>query len=427
MTVGLISTGLRGLGLAARFALTLYMAKYLNLKAVGEFGLVYGVISIAPAFLGLGLNFRLNREIISVEALAAGIRIRDRLSVTLVMTLIASAAVFLLSSTRIIPPISHTGLIIVISILEVLAFDIHMSLISMRMPVLANTLLFIRTGSWIIPYIGIGLFNPRIRNFDSLLYFWFAALVAYFAVLFINLRSWPWTSILKAKIDRRWIVGTVKSSGLIYASDLGIVGSMYLDRFIIEYMLGIELTGIFTFFGSIANAIQVLVNVGVIQVSLPRLVDTFRESGVTALKKMILRDLWKVVLSSLFMSLAVYVVIVLLLPHMGRARLLSYPWLFPTMIAGAVVRLGSDVLDYGLYASGMDSQYAWSNLAGIILSAGFTFVILRFFGFYAVGLAPIGTALVLLLMRIYFLFGQRTSATENLRDLTQGAAAASKG
>ena len=80
----LLNIGLRGLGLVSRFALMIYIAKYLDLDFVGAFGLVYGALAILPVFLGFGLNYRLNREIVELPIEDAGRRMRDRLSVTVV-------------------------------------------------------------------------------------------------------------------------------------------------------------------------------------------------------------------------------------------------------------------------------------------------------------------------------------------------------
>jgi O-antigen/teichoic acid export membrane protein len=403
--VALTNAALRAFGLAARFALNLYLAKFFDLKTVGAFGLIYGLIAIAPALLGLGLNFRLNREIVGLSPLEAGTRLRDRLAVTFTMLLLVTVLVAVCRQTGFLPEIPLIGWILAVGFLEVLIFDIHMGLISLRMSLFANTLQFIRTASWIYPFIVFSYLSGNLRTFATVIYFWIGSLVVTFIVLFTGLRDWPWRIILSTRVDVLDLLRRVRTSGLIYASDLGIVGSAFLDRFIVEYQLGIEVTGVFVFYWSLANAIQLLVNVGWIQTSLPRWVDHFKSGGREDLWKVLRSDLHQVLLMGTILALIVFAVVTFAIPYLGRPKLSNYPYLLPLMLVAAVLRIGSDVANYGLYACGLDHQWAWSNLLGVLLSAIFTVVGLRSFGLQGVGLAMIATAAVLLVVRLFYLLG----------------------
>lgn len=413
LTLSLMNSGIRGLGLIARFALTVYLAKFINLTVVGVFGLIYGVISMMPAILGLGLNFSFNREIIGLPIADAGAKVRDRLAVTTTMLLVAACLFWVLTAVGLVPAVLHGSTVVLIASLEVLAFDIHMALLSLRMPLFANWLLFLRTGSWIYPFIATGWMFPAFRTLDALLYAWLGALVLNFIWLFVRLRDWPWMQILGRQVDRMWIKMRIRSSGMIYASDLGIIGSSLLDRFIVGYWLGIEMTGVFTFFWSLANAVQLLVNVGVVQISLPRLVDTYTAGGAKSLWIAVKADLFKVLILGAVLAVSTYAGIMLAIPHLGRPQLSAYPYLFPLMLIASVIRLGSDVTSYGLYASRRDRHWALTNLLGVVLSGVFTTVGILVLGLSGVGIAMIGTAVVL--------FVTRTSLLDKGRDDVTGS------
>jgi O-antigen/teichoic acid export membrane protein len=404
-SLALANTALRGFGLVARFALNIYLAKFLDLKAVGIYGLVYGAITIAPALLGLGLNFSLNREIIGLSPLEAGTRVRDRLIVTFTMLVLASALIAICSLCGLLPSIPLGGWILAILFLEVMAFDIHMSLISLRMSLFANTLQFIRTAAWIYPFILVSYLSSGLRTFATVIYFSLGSLLVTFATLFAGLRDWPWREILARSINLPGLIERVRTSGLIYASDLGIVGSAFLDRFIVGYWLGIEATGVFIFYWSLSNATQLLVNVGWIQTSLPRWVETFKAGGREGLWKVLRADLHQFFVVGTVLAIGVFASVTFAIPYLGRPKLSNYPYLFPMMLVAAVVRLGSDVANYGLYACGLDRQWAWSNLLGVLLSGIFTVAGLQSFGLQGVGAAMIATAAVLLGLRLFYLLG----------------------
>lgn len=399
----LLNIGLRGLGLVSRFALMIYIAKYLDLDSVGAFGLVYGALAILPVFLGFGLNYKLNREIVELPIEDAGRRMRDRLSVTVVALIGFAIVAVLVMRFGLFGPIPLFPLVLCIAFLEVLAFDMHFSLISLRMPIFANLLLFIRTASWIVPYIGIGLLVHQARNFSVLLFFWMGGLILYVIALFVGLRKWPWASILREQIDTRWLATQFRGAGLIYLSDLCIVGSIFADRFIVNVHSGLEATGVFTFYWALANGVQLLVETGIIQIAFPRLIDSTRSPHQLAFVRMLADGLTKVFISGAVLAVIIYGITFLLIPYLDRPKLLNYPWLFPTVLIAAVIRLLAEMLSFGLYVRSHDSAWVITNLLMVTLSVLFTLFGLMAFGLEGVGFAMIATASVTLVVRSYYL------------------------
>lgn len=56
---------LRGLALVAKFALTLFIARFIDLETLGVYGLVAGAAAILPMVAGLGLFHVLSRDAVS--------------------------------------------------------------------------------------------------------------------------------------------------------------------------------------------------------------------------------------------------------------------------------------------------------------------------------------------------------------------------
>jgi len=171
LIVPLTNMGLRGLGLVGRFALSFYLVKFLSLTETGQFGLIVGVAGVLPALFGFGMNYFLSREIIGVEIADAITRIRDKMVVmaSLLIITFGGALVFnVFHPVNLLGSLWLSGLII---ILEVIAFDLHIVLISLRKPLLANFLLIIRSAAWVFPFIGITYFYPALRTLNTLLVF----------------------------------------------------------------------------------------------------------------------------------------------------------------------------------------------------------------------------------------------------------------
>ena len=371
----------RGLGLVARLGLTIYMARYFSLPDIGRFGLIVGLAGLMPAVSGLGLNFFLSRDLVGKEQLEAGTLIRDRLFVTVVVTMLILAMTCVFLSARVASkiPVILTLLTAIIVLLETLAFDVHTSLISLRKSLLANQLLFIRSALWILPVIGTGVFLPHARNLIFLLGAWATGLLAYSLCLGVALRDWPWREILKPPVAFSHIGRIVRRGWLIYINDLGIAGSLYGDRYLIAHYLGLGEAGTFTLFWSIANGMHVLVTVAVVQVSLPDLVLAHRRSAQDW-EAVLVKSLAVVLITGLGLSIAIFMTSEFILPLLGVDRLAGRPLVLGTMLMGMVLRLFGDVLNYGLYSRGLDKQLAVANILGLLILLSMDTLMIPVFG-----------------------------------------------
>jgi len=390
--------GMRGLALLARFSLAIYIAKYLSLDSVGAFG---GGIAILPAVLGFGLNYRISRELVGLPIEIAALRIRDHLLVTAVTFVVASFGAVIAIWGGLIKVVPDLGLVIFIGLLEAMANNIHYSLISLRKPLFANLLIFIRTASWVFPFIGLGLLFPALRNFHALLVFWLLALVATFLTLIVGLRDWPWQKVLTTAFDRTWITSHLRQGGMIWASDLSIVGASYIDRFIINFQLGLEETGIFIFYWALANGVQLLVDTGVIQVALPYLMDSAHSSDSSAFGRAMRFESLKVFAVAVAIAAMIYGAAIVLVPYLGRSQLSSHPWLLPTMLVAVIIRLQSSVANYGLYVRGKDRTFSLIAMLAVIVSTSLTLVALPILGVGGIGFAMIAIELLLLACRLF--------------------------
>lgn len=61
----LMIIGLRGTALVAKFALTLFIARFIGLEALGAYGLVVGLAAVIPAIASLGLINTLSRNAVT--------------------------------------------------------------------------------------------------------------------------------------------------------------------------------------------------------------------------------------------------------------------------------------------------------------------------------------------------------------------------
>lgn len=389
----------RAAGLAMRLGLVLYLARFLGIDEVGQFGLIQGAASLTPVVLGWGVTYYLGRELVGLSPLAAGRLVRDRLLLTIASLFFAALVVAALMFTDAIVAPASLPWIAAILFLEALAFDLHFALISLGRPLAANFLLFIRSGLWVIPAAGLGFAFTALRTLDFVLLCWTLALIANFGALLHILGGWPLATIARGRVDLGWIARRLWNSQLIYLNDLAIVGIAYLDRYLVHSVLDLRATGIFVLHWAIANAIHVLVTAATVQVSLPILVEAYRQGGDRQWQIELRALAVRVLTIGAPLALLAYVAAIVGLPLVSVGISPIDGPLLALMLASTVIRLLADALNYGLYSRGLDRPLAVINIAGAAMAILLTLVLLQRFGLIGVGMAMVAGSSLLLIAR----------------------------
>jgi O-antigen/teichoic acid export membrane protein len=390
---------MRGCGIVARFGLAIYLTKVIGIRAVGEFGLIQGAIAMAPAFIGFGLNYYLNREIVDLPLRTSGIMVRDRLIVTIALALLISAiftgGVFVGFFVTMSAPL----LIIAIFALECIASDIHLSLISLRRPLTANFLAFLRSALWVAPVAILGFFDQKYRTLNVVLEGWLLCDLLSFVLLVILTRDLPYRQIFDARVDMTWVARTIRRGWLIYMGDIGIAGQVYFERFVVNYFLGLQMTGIYTLFWSIGNAIFSLVLVAVVQLALPDLVSAYTTGGRTVWFRKLVQETLKAGAIGIGLSLTIGFGTLLTMPSVGISEFSRYWPIFTAILVGVVLRLISQVLNYGFYSRHMDTAFVAFNIGGMVLSIAVGVLAIGLFGLNGIIWSAVLVPAVLALLR----------------------------
>jgi len=350
------------------------------------------------------MNYFLGREIVGKTGLSGGRMVRDRMTVTFMSltTLLLIASPFALA-LHLLPNAALTFLALAILILECMACDMNIALISMGHPLAANALLFVRSAAWVFPVAGFGIFVPEFRTLNFIFSCWLIGLMSSFAAMLWVLRAWPLRAIMSAKIDKTWAVQTIRHGWLIYLSDISCVGTMFLDRYVVNHFLGLSLTGVFTLYWSVANSVHTLVNAGILQVFFPQLVTMYNKGDYTGGRRFVWQSVFKIIGLSVSLGLIAGLCFPPLLALIGKSNIVAYAPVFWVMLAGICVRLLADAADCDLAARHLDQPWAFTNMLGVFIAFGFSVLSIKTMGFIGAGVSVIATQSVLCLMRVWVL------------------------
>ena len=274
----LLLLGTRGAGTAIKLALSLYMVRYLGLAEVGFYGLLVGAATAMPGLLGLGLTAWIVRKLVNLPGAQAIPLMFTRLSLSLAIQLVVQPLAWLLDVAFGEPiPLHLAPAIAAILLLESLASEVSAMLTACRHVRLAEFLLFIRSGLWPVPVMVYGLLDPAARTIEVLLFGWIAGLALTWLIIAAQLLPRQrWRHI---RLQWRWLRDGVRESVPLYLHDVNLALGLYLDRFLISLYLGLEMTGVYTFFWSVANMVHSLTIFGMLVPQIATLVDAATRGG----------------------------------------------------------------------------------------------------------------------------------------------------
>ena len=370
MKVSLINAALRIATLGSRFLLSLYIAKLLSIRDVGLFALLTGLIGLLPALTGFGLNYFVGRAIVRESSLDATRMARDRLLISILVSGIVAIGIAVLARTGLVALPVQPLLLVGIIVLEMASFDAQMMLLARRKSAFANLLLFLRSGGWVLPYIAASYTVPALRTINAVALFWIGGLVASSLLLVVRFRGKlpVATAGIGDTAPELWRI--LRGGSKIYLADVGLAGSIYLDRFVISGLLNIEAAGIYFFFSSIINAVYTICLASTTQVYAPDFRSAYVDGGLDGLHAAIGGRMRQTIgLTLLMLGLAMPATwAVALLVH--KPQLLANVGLIPIIAAAYAVKILSEFMSAVLAAAGQDNQYAAFHIVELILTVG---------------------------------------------------------
>lgn len=399
--VGIANAVLRTTGLGSRFLLAIFMARFMTLDDIGTFALIAGAAGLLPSVAGLGLNFFMARRLVGLDHGEAVQLARQRLCVSLMTGLCCAALLVALAWFGAVRLPFSPWLAVAILMLELLGFDLQVALLARSRSTFANLLLFLRNGIWVLPFMALAGAMPPLRSVEALAWFWLAGLAVSHLVMGWHYRRDYAGAFRKSD---RLTGGFAASVGVraakIYLSDLGLAGSVYLDRFIISSLQDVRAAGIYFFYASIVNSAYIVCLAATVQVYQPQLRAAYLSGGIARLRDALRPRLQTTALVGFAALLAAAPATYVAARISGKAEILAAFDIVPLLIAAYAVKMLSDFMSAALAAAEKDGYYALFNIAGLGLGVAGCLAAIPVMGIHGAALAALLSSLTLLVLRL---------------------------
>src|SRR5262249_35637699 len=152
--------------MASKFALALFIARYLDLSSLGLYGLAAGAIAIVPSIVNAGMNHLIMRNAVTASVEESTESLRHH------WTYVTSAYLVLLALSILSTAIFDTAvlwiLIVAVMLVEHTGNDVFYLYSNIQRHLAANWIAFLRGTAWILLYIPLALWDATFRTLPYL-------------------------------------------------------------------------------------------------------------------------------------------------------------------------------------------------------------------------------------------------------------------
>jgi O-antigen/teichoic acid export membrane protein len=379
IATSLMILGLRGGTLIAKVALTVFVARFVGLEALGTYGLIVGLTVAVPVVASLGLIAVVCRNAVTQDLAEVTGILRHYAQIQ--VGIYALGLICALASGLFWDRWAFAATVIAIVALEQINDDLFTLLNHLRQPRLANLLMLIRSAGWISVFVLLSLLFPSMRDVQHLLGFWIAGGLVTVAVFAYATRDWPWAKPAAVAGRREWLTNSLRAGWHLYVNNIANAFGQYLDRFLVGLFLGLELTGVYVLFWSIGNALSNLIGTSVTQVAVPNLIKAYRQQS-EAYWSVFRRLMLETALGSVALVIASGLLVQLALPYLNRPVALDWLPALWLILLGVVLRIAYEVQGVAFYTQSLDQLTLVSGLVVLVIGAGANLTLVPLYSLY---------------------------------------------
>lgn len=401
---------LRGSSMGAKFLLLLGVSKILTVEDYGTLSLIVTTITFLMFVIGLDFYNYSHREVIEKDLLKKKY-IVSQFWFHAIAYIIVLPITYLLLSNGIIP-LEYIFPFYILLVLEHFSQEAFRFLNLFNKPNVANISLFIRTALWIAVLFSVEYFlKSNEITIQLILYYWIAgSLLSLFFVagyVFFVHKSSTY-DIQWFVVDKPWIKQGLLVSLPFFAGTIAYKIVEYSDRFMIDWYLGKEAVGIYSFYTNFANILTIVVNTITVTLIVPDLLRSVNSGN--KVQDNIRKFSKELQLTTLIISSIILVLIFPTLNWLDKKEFNDESTIYFIILLGNIALNLSLTYHFLLYAYKKDKLILWPAIIAALSNIILNMIFIPIFGIIAAAVATFCSFSILFIMkRKYWLTFKNTS------------------
>lgn len=409
---------LRGSTMASRFVLLLFLARFLTPEDLGIWGLMNVTIVMSLYFLGLDFYVFNTRELLATDDKKRVQMIRDQFVFHGIMYLIVLPlllAVFLLQFIS----WQYVGWFYLILVLEHLSQEAARLLTTLFRPVMANLVLFFRSGAWIYAVVAVAYLKNDLRGLTTIWIGWVVGVTISIIIAVYILRFLPWSEIKSNPVDWGWIKKGTKIALPFLLSTMAMVGIQYIDRYFIQYFYGEAQVGFYTFYAQIANVIFVFIFTGINMILYPKIIEAFQKGMHEKYRALMKKMSFGIIGGIIALSVVAAVLINPLLMFLNRTEYTEYSYIFYILLLAVAFMTVSYIPHYALFVRKKDKAIVGSSIAALVVSTIANFILVPLYGLSGAAYAAVMSMGTMFLGKLIMAARQKEARPQKMEQAEQ--------
>lgn len=387
----LLNISLRASTLLGKFLLVFFLARFLAPGDVGLYGLLAATVGYALFVVGLDFYTYSTRELLKYQPTAWGGYLKAHAALCLILYAILAPIVVVLFWAGWMPWFLLSWFFALL-MLEHVNQEIGRLLIAIGQPMSASIILFFRSGLWAVLITVLMFLDPRWRTLECVLQAWVlgaavGGIIGVWRLYGLGIGQW------RSAIDWTWVRRGVAIATPLVIATLSLRGLFTLDRYWFQALVDLNTLGVYVLFAGICNALISFLDAGVFAFIYPALIKSFHAQDPAAFVSGMRKLFFQTIVLSVGFVVCALVVIHPLLVWLDKPLYLDHLYLFPWILAGAVLYALGMIPHYALYAQSLDKPIIRSHIISLVIFVLATAALSPWLGGLAV---PIGLCIAFL-------------------------------
>lgn len=378
---------LRVITLASKLLLMVALARWLTPAEMAEYGLLVATASVGMTIAGLEIYSITARQIVKSPDEHKARVLRDQFVAFPIVHLALGLVAFVAVRAGLLEP-AVAATIWMLIVIENISHECFRVLIVLGRPVVANWVLFIRTGAWAFLLVGLFWTFPSWRTLGLVVALWLLSGTLSIGLALWSVRDLPWGTTRGRPVDWRWLGASIAKGWPFMSSAVLALVLAYGDRYVLTGLVDRNALGVFTLYSTLAIAVSSLATTAVSQHFLPRVIDAAQTSLMEfrgSLRRFAVANLLFVTALVLVALPAIHVVVFVVGNPIYATELETYYAL--TVAAG--LRSLTDVPSYALYAGHKDRTLLATNMIAAVISISASLLLIPSFGIKGAAIAAL--------------------------------------
>lgn len=374
-----------------KFLLIFFLARFLSPGDLGLYGLLVATVGYALFVVGLDFYTYSTRELLKYERTVWGGYLKAHVALCMILYAMLVPLVIALFLAGWMPW-SLLPWFFTLLVLEHVNQELGRLLIAIGQPMSASIILFFRSGLWAVLITVLMFFDPQRRTLECVLQAWVLGAIVGGGIgiwCFYGLGIGQWRSA----IDWAWVRRGITVAAPLVVATLSLRGLFTLDRYWFQALVDLNTLGVYVLFGGICNALIAFLDAGVFAFIYPALIKSYHAQDPAAFVSGIRKLFFQTIVLSVGFVVGALIVIHPLLVWLDKPLYLDHLYLFPWILAGAVLYALGMIPHYALYAQSLDSPIICSHIISLVVFVLATALLSSWLGGLAV---PIGLCMAFL-------------------------------